>query len=49
MVASRCLCCGKALRPSGSRSWAIMQFITSWANESPAAYSRDTGVRMQNL
>ncbi|XP_062013217.1 uncharacterized protein LOC133729670 [Rosa rugosa] len=30
MIVSRCLCCGKALRPSGSRSWAIMLFITSW-------------------
>ncbi|KAM1138986.1 hypothetical protein PS2_036532 [Malus domestica] len=113
MVASRCLCCGTALRPSGSRSWAIMLFVTSWvlfviaeacllagsvrnayhtkyrasfmedpscetlrkgifgagaafvvltgifselyyvsysrANESPAPYSRDAGVRMQNL
>jgi hypothetical protein len=29
-VASRCLCCGKALRPSGSRSWAIFLFITCW-------------------
>ncbi|PON96099.1 hypothetical protein TorRG33x02_080290 [Trema orientale] len=30
MVVSRCLCCGKALRPSGSRSCAIALFITSW-------------------
>ncbi|KAH7545960.1 hypothetical protein FEM48_Zijuj01G0149600 [Ziziphus jujuba var. spinosa] len=30
MVASRCLCCGKALRPSGSRSCAIALFITCW-------------------
>ncbi|XP_023542784.1 uncharacterized protein LOC111802591 [Cucurbita pepo subsp. pepo] len=30
MVASRCLCCGKALRPSGSRAWAITLFITCW-------------------
>ncbi|PQQ10116.1 uncharacterized protein Pyn_13055 [Prunus yedoensis var. nudiflora] len=30
MGVSRCLCCGKALRPSGSRSWAIMLFITCW-------------------
>ncbi|XP_062096575.1 uncharacterized protein LOC133802308 [Humulus lupulus] len=30
MVLSRCLCCGKALRPSSSRSWAIALFISSW-------------------
>ncbi|KAJ9168887.1 hypothetical protein P3X46_020367 [Hevea brasiliensis] len=30
MVASRCLCCGKAMRPSGSRTWAIVLFITCW-------------------
>ncbi|KAL1226402.1 hypothetical protein V5N11_005325 [Cardamine amara subsp. amara] len=30
MVASRCLCCGRALTPSGSRSWAIVLFITTW-------------------
>ncbi|KAG8634471.1 uncharacterized protein LOC110604789 [Manihot esculenta] len=30
MVASRCLCCGKAMRPSRSRSWAIVLFITCW-------------------
>ncbi|XP_014621126.1 uncharacterized protein LOC114375142 isoform X2 [Glycine soja] len=30
MVVTRCLCCGKAMRPSGSRSWAICLFITSW-------------------
>ncbi|XP_022994479.1 uncharacterized protein LOC111490189 [Cucurbita maxima] len=30
MVASRCLCFGKALRPSGSRAWAITLFITCW-------------------
>ncbi|XP_062096574.1 uncharacterized protein LOC133802307 [Humulus lupulus] len=30
MVVSRCLCCGKALRPSSSRSWAIALFISSW-------------------
>ncbi|GLT75105.1 hypothetical protein SLA2020_468550 [Shorea laevis] len=30
MVASRCLCCGRAMRPSGSRAWAIVLFITSW-------------------
>ncbi|KAF3582071.1 hypothetical protein DY000_02031464 [Brassica cretica] len=30
MVASRCLCCGRALTPSGSRSCAIPLFITTW-------------------
>ncbi|XP_031250801.1 uncharacterized protein LOC116108714 [Pistacia vera] len=30
MVASRCLCCGKAMRPSGARAWAIVLFITCW-------------------
>ncbi|XP_057948759.1 uncharacterized protein LOC131144248 [Malania oleifera] len=29
-VASRCLCCGRALRPGGSRVWAIVLFITCW-------------------
>ncbi|KAH1217338.1 hypothetical protein GmHk_13G038012 [Glycine max] len=29
MVVTRCLCCGKAMRPSGSRSWAICLFITT--------------------
>lgn len=28
VVASRCLCCGKALRPSAPRAWAICLFIT---------------------
>lgn len=30
MVVTRCLCCGKAMIPSSSRSWAIFLFITSW-------------------
>ena len=30
MAASKCLCCGKALRPGGSRVWAIVLFITCW-------------------
>ncbi|OVA13206.1 Protein of unknown function DUF1218 [Macleaya cordata] len=30
MVASRCFCCGKALRPGGSRAWAILLFISCW-------------------
>ncbi|XP_010686558.2 uncharacterized protein LOC104900752 [Beta vulgaris subsp. vulgaris] len=30
MLSSRCLCCGRGLRPGGSRSWAIILFITSW-------------------
>ncbi|XP_010533900.1 PREDICTED: uncharacterized protein LOC104809568 [Tarenaya hassleriana] len=30
MGVSRCLCCGRALTPSGSRSWAIVLFITAW-------------------
>ncbi|CAA0837161.1 Protein of unknown function (DUF1218 [Striga hermonthica] len=30
MVASRCLCCGRALRPGRSRVWAIVLFITCW-------------------
>ena len=30
MIVTRCLCCGKPMRPSGSRSWAICLFITSW-------------------
>ncbi|KAL5576768.1 hypothetical protein UlMin_018467 [Ulmus minor] len=30
MVASRCMCFGRALRPSGSRSCAIALFITTW-------------------
>ncbi|XP_030528957.1 uncharacterized protein LOC115739821 [Rhodamnia argentea] len=30
VAVSRCLCCGKALRPSGARTWAIVLFITCW-------------------
>ncbi|KAH7568953.1 hypothetical protein ACOSP7_012082 [Xanthoceras sorbifolium] len=30
MVASRCMCCGKAMKPSGARTWAIILFITCW-------------------
>uniref|UniRef100_A0A5B7BCJ5 Fiber protein Fb34 n=1 Tax=Davidia involucrata TaxID=16924 RepID=A0A5B7BCJ5_DAVIN len=30
MVASRCMCCGRALRPGSSRAWAIVLFITCW-------------------
>ncbi|GAB2301164.1 hypothetical protein Dimus_035197 [Dionaea muscipula] len=30
MVSSRCLCCGRGLRPSGSRVWAIVLFIICW-------------------
>ncbi|KAL9262479.1 hypothetical protein AKJ16_DCAP22250 [Drosera capensis] len=30
MVSSRCLCCGRGLRPSGSRTWAIVLFIICW-------------------
>lgn len=31
MIASRCFCCGKALRPGGSRAFAIILFIACWA------------------
>uniref|UniRef100_A0A0C9S1G0 TSA: Wollemia nobilis Ref_Wollemi_Transcript_25454_1251 transcribed RNA sequence n=1 Tax=Wollemia nobilis TaxID=56998 RepID=A0A0C9S1G0_9CONI len=27
---TRCLCCGKSLRPGGSRAWAIVLFIATW-------------------
>lgn len=30
MVASRCLCCGRALSPGRSRACAIFLFITCW-------------------
>ncbi|KAE9461834.1 hypothetical protein C3L33_06255, partial [Rhododendron williamsianum] len=30
MAVSRCMCCGKALRPGSSRAWAIALFITCW-------------------
>ncbi|PKA59607.1 hypothetical protein AXF42_Ash018074 [Apostasia shenzhenica] len=30
MAASRCFCCGPALRPSGSRSCALFLFLFSW-------------------
>ncbi|KAM7492607.1 hypothetical protein LguiA_035528 [Lonicera macranthoides] len=30
MVASRCFCCGKALRPGGSRACAIILFLICW-------------------
>ncbi|CAN1149789.1 hypothetical protein LINPERHAP2_LOCUS17215 [Linum perenne] len=29
MGVTRCLCCGRAMRPSGARSWAIVLFITT--------------------
>ncbi|KAK9209296.1 hypothetical protein WN944_001661 [Citrus x changshan-huyou] len=30
MLASRCFCCGKPLRPGGSRAWAVILFIICW-------------------
>ncbi|KAI0500933.1 hypothetical protein KFK09_019151 [Dendrobium nobile] len=30
MAASKCFCCGPALRPSGSRSCALILFLISW-------------------
>ncbi|KAL2944152.1 hypothetical protein RDABS01_032499 [Bienertia sinuspersici] len=30
MVASRCLCCGKSMKPGGSRACAIILFIFCW-------------------
>ncbi|KAK9089369.1 hypothetical protein Scep_028451 [Stephania cephalantha] len=30
MLVSKCFCCGKALRPGGSRAWAIILFIACW-------------------
>ncbi|GFZ07503.1 similar to fiber [Actinidia rufa] len=30
MVASQCFCFGKALRPGGSRAWAVLLFIICW-------------------
>ena len=30
MLASRCLCCGRGLKPGGSRAWAIMLFVACW-------------------
>ncbi|GAB4826924.1 hypothetical protein Ancab_033803 [Ancistrocladus abbreviatus] len=30
MVATRCLCCGRGLRPGSSRAWAIVLFIICW-------------------
>ncbi|CAL5409804.1 unnamed protein product [Camellia sinensis] len=30
MLATRCLCCGMALRPGRSRVWAIVLFVTCW-------------------
>jgi hypothetical protein len=30
MVASRCFCCGKALKPGGSRACAIVLFMFCW-------------------
>ncbi|CAI0407386.1 unnamed protein product [Linum tenue] len=31
MAATRCLCCGRAMRPSKSRSLAIALFVSTWA------------------
>ncbi|KAL3503248.1 hypothetical protein ACH5RR_037697 [Cinchona calisaya] len=30
MVASKCFCCGKALKPGGSRACAVLLFIICW-------------------
>ncbi|CAL1397924.1 unnamed protein product [Linum trigynum] len=30
MAVTRCLCCGRAMRPSKSRSLAIFLFVTTW-------------------
>lgn len=30
MVVTQCFCCGKALRPDGSRAWAMLLFIICW-------------------
>ncbi|KAL3519700.1 hypothetical protein ACH5RR_017849 [Cinchona calisaya] len=30
MFVSRCLCCGRSLRPGRQRAWAIILFITCW-------------------
>ncbi|XP_021740535.1 uncharacterized protein LOC110706866 [Chenopodium quinoa] len=30
MLVSRCLCCGRGLRPGGSRTWAIVLFVSCW-------------------
>ncbi|XP_021726404.1 uncharacterized protein LOC110693579 [Chenopodium quinoa] len=30
MLTSRCLCCGRGLRPGGSRTWAIVLFVSCW-------------------
>eukprot|EP00252_Welwitschia_mirabilis_P007706 TRINITY_DN1934_c0_g1_i1.p1 TRINITY_DN1934_c0_g1~~TRINITY_DN1934_c0_g1_i1.p1 ORF type:complete len:123 (+),score=1.47 TRINITY_DN1934_c0_g1_i1:483-851(+) len=30
MAATRCLCCGRALRPGGARTCAIILFILTW-------------------
>ncbi|GLJ40921.1 hypothetical protein SUGI_0846540 [Cryptomeria japonica] len=30
MAVTRCLCCGKSLRPGGSRAWSIVLFIATW-------------------
>ncbi|XP_047342421.1 uncharacterized protein LOC124945935 [Impatiens glandulifera] len=30
MIASKCFCCGRALKPTGSRAWAVILFIICW-------------------
>ncbi|CAI9087517.1 OLC1v1021599C2 [Oldenlandia corymbosa var. corymbosa] len=30
MIASRCMCCGRALRPGRARTWSIILFISCW-------------------
>lgn len=30
VIASRCLCCGRALKPGKSRAWSIVLFILCW-------------------
>ncbi|KAL5993521.1 hypothetical protein ACLOJK_014446 [Asimina triloba] len=30
MIASKCFCCGRGLKPGGARAWAVILFIICW-------------------
>ncbi|XP_011625630.1 uncharacterized protein LOC18423122 isoform X2 [Amborella trichopoda] len=47
MAASKCFCCGRSLRPGGSRAWALVLFIACWLKSKPPrmqSYSAETQV-----
>ncbi|VVB16399.1 unnamed protein product [Arabis nemorensis] len=45
MVASRCLCCGRALSPSGSRTKFVKNCRSSWVKHFDREYCRNKRVQ----